>query len=553
MALLECIGNKKNVYYHKFIQEITEEEKKLAMDKFQKYKESGAIRSEFEEDIWEITNETMVRYLNFNINEVEVKKYVRDMSVNELKTYFKYYICFCLGIHSIHVLIQIIGNIKNAMEETKYFTVQPNTKKILQKQGVGEFIQLLPYANEDLIMDVVSNEYQSNRARLLAEYESYFLFENIINKFWKIATEEEKDLYYPIYLWWKIGMIIPIRVTEFTVIPKECIKEKNNKKYLVVRRTLMKGSKEPVQRYKVENDYKLYEYVISDEMVKVIENYMERKKKYKESKGDALISCEMFKETTCQRKRTKETGREYSYLSNFHFQWLLDDFYNEIIIKKYSYLVLTKTEIQMVDETGEQKTLGDNEIIKISLGDTRHIAIQNMLLNGYNILTARELTGHETVNMIFHYAGNVLNLVKCRAYDLYKQSKQEETILEEINFNQATRILAPKFIGKTIDVDLGQCYSPKMVYEYKAHDCFSVGGDCRLCRYLKPSGNMDKFRKDQEEEVKEKIARINMWLTSNMLQKDEKELQIYAEQLKTAVANLELGYLMDYERGENND
>ena len=290
-------------------------------------------------------------------------------------------------------------------------------------------------------------------------------------------------------------------------------------------------------------------------MAESIKDYMNRKKKYKESKGDALISCEMFKVLTPERenKGQKKYKVEYSYLSVYHFNWLLNKYYEEIINKKYGYSIVSKSKAQMIDEDGEQKALSANEIIKISLGDTRHIAIQNMLLNGYNILTARELTGHDTVNTIFHYAGNVLNLVKCRAYDLYKQSKREEMILEEISFNQATRILAPQFISESIQVDLGQCYSPKMVYEHKAQDCFTVGGDCRLCKYLKSSGNMDKFRKTQEEELKEKVARINMWLTSNMLQKDEKELQIYAEQLRTAVANLELGYLMDYERKNKNE
>ena len=221
MALLEYLGNDNNVYYHRVITEITHEEKELAMDKFSKYKESGALKNEFEDDIWQITNETVVRYLNFCINDIEAKQYIVDMSVKDLKQYFKYYICLCLGTYSINVLIQIIENIKNAMKETKYFTEYPKSIKVLQKIGVGEFIELIPYANEDLIMEAVGSEYETNARRQMAEYESYFLFEEILNKFWKVATEKEKDLYYPIYLWWKIGMIIPIRVTEFTVIPKE--------------------------------------------------------------------------------------------------------------------------------------------------------------------------------------------------------------------------------------------------------------------------------------------------------------------------------------------
>ena len=58
-------------------------------------------------------------------------------------------------------------------------------------------------------------------------------------------------------------MILPLRVTEFLVTPKECLIKKNEKYYLIVRRTSLKGDTSVTERYKIDKDYKKYMYEIT--------------------------------------------------------------------------------------------------------------------------------------------------------------------------------------------------------------------------------------------------------------------------------------------------
>lgn len=552
MAVLNYIGNEKNVFYHKVITEINEEEKKLAKDKFEKYRLAGTVKNSFEDDNWEITNEILVTNLNFAFDEVKAKRCLPGMTAKEFKELLKCYMALCLGNNSLTVLRQNLTHIQNAILQTDFFTKYPKNDQCLRKSGVGEFVELVPFAEEFFVMEV-EREDNLKTHRVLAEYDSYYLFDELITEFWKKATKEEKKLYYPVYLWWKIGMIIPVRVTEFIVIPKNCLRNEKGRWFLKIRRTNMKGFKESIQRYRVDTDYKVYEYEITDEIAYEILRYIELSKEYKEQKGDALISCEMYLAIAKGLNNGKQSKREHSYLNLYHMQRMLDLFYINVLEGKYNLKIISKAEMQAVDESGMQKHLEENEIIKISLGDTRHIAIQNLLLNGCNILMAKEITGHDTVNMIYHYSSNMQNLVKARAYSLFKRSKQEEKILDQIRettLSNAYNVLTPKEKRMSMLVELGECYSPKMVYEHKANDCFNVGGDCRLCRYLKANTDMKDFRKTQELELQEKVSRLKMWLSSEMQNKDTKESQMYAEELKTAATNLEVGYIKDYEREE---
>ena len=61
--------------------------------------------------------------------------------------------------------------------------------------------------------------------RSLAVMESYFVFDEIIKDFWKTTTNiEEKLFYFPVWLWWNLSGVLPLRPCEFVLIPRDCIK-----------------------------------------------------------------------------------------------------------------------------------------------------------------------------------------------------------------------------------------------------------------------------------------------------------------------------------------
>lgn len=549
MAVLKLLGNEKNVLYHRVVTEITDENRKEAKKLFDLFKDSGAIISEYNDDNWKITNETTTKTLIVSFDEIEAKKKLENISVRELKEIIKIFLALNLGNSSVEGLADLAVYIRHAIELTHFFTEYPQNDECLTKRGVQEFLRLIPGINERFLIDREVEAKKGPYRRELAEYESYFLFEDLINDYFPNATREEKAKYYPVYIWWKITTIIPLRVTEYLVTPKDCIRRKNEKWYITVRRTRLKGNQKKTIRYSVEHDYQLYEYETTEEIANIINEYKEICKDYPDSKGDALLSCEMYYEAF-SKKRNIVISKDEKYISAQHFSLLLYAFYDDVIAKKYKYRILTKNDAQQINEVGEVIQLKDNEIIRIAPGDTRHIALQNLLLNGCNILFAQDISGHDSVDMVFHYAGNMKNLVKCKAYSLNRKARREREIY--VLGNRVDQVLNPIKKELYVDVDAGKCYSPNMVDDNNATDCYAVAGNCENCRYFRYDDlkKLEKIRKSQEKEFEEKVVRIKMWLKTKNQLKTEKELQIFAEQFRTAAENLKLTYMKEIELKE---
>jgi len=543
MAILALVSYKDKIIQRKIINKITEEEKKIAMSIFNEYKRKGVILNEFSDITWETTNETQTIRLDFSVDEVFIKKHISTSTPREFVNILKYYICFCMGKHSLEIIQKNLRLIKRAMRETNCFLVMPQRTEILENTGVSDFINIFPYANEELIIECIDSDSPKIRRRLMAEYQSYFLFDKILDKFWKEASDCEKDLYYPIYLWWKISMVIPIRPTEFSVIPKDCIPKIKNKWMLRIRRTQLKGEMEKVHAYKLDEDYKVYKYAVTDEIASMIQDYKTRATKYDEAEIDSLFSDDMFVSLLDTRNLIRTKHLNYN-----HMALLLDYFYINVIMEKYGYSVLFKEDMMMVDKTGELKQLKENEIVRIALGDSRHIAMQNMIINGCNILMAKEITGHHSANMIYHYAGNIPNLIKCRAYSLFKLSKQKVVAISQVTkTNVSTLLIKPE--AKYEKVDGGLCYSAPFVLYQDCRDCFAVQGNCENCKYFKSENGSRFIRKEQERIVEEKIERLLGWLDSARVDKNKDEFRVMANQLEANIENLQNGYIQDLNEG----
>ena len=115
----------------------------------------------------------------------------------------------------------------------------------------------------------------SSRKRSLASFDSYFLFNDIINDYWTSVVElEERLFYYPLYLWWKITGVIPLRPREFLLTPRKCLKHKSDGWYLLLRRNHIKGSDKKIS-YKIDDDYFMVSYKIPDRLAREIQKYID--------------------------------------------------------------------------------------------------------------------------------------------------------------------------------------------------------------------------------------------------------------------------------------
>lgn len=538
---------------HCIVEELSDCEIEIALSNFNQMKENNSLFGEFDSDTWMITNETNSFNLNFQFNEIAIEiqtKTTYDEFVNQVK----YYICLCFGKNTMTILPRVLHSIKKAVNGTNCFTIMPKEIEFLQDYGVGEFLSLISWVDEAFIFQPLIHTYDHYRRRNLAEYQSYFLFNDIIKAFWVTATDMEKTLYYPIFLWWNISMVIPLRVTEFSVIPKDCLSRKGECFYLTIRRTKLKGNVDINKRYKLDTDYKKFTYEITSEMAESIEDYKRRIAEFAPAEIDSLFSDTVFQESRKKLYPTKKKQIVYSHMRVQHFMMLLELFYKYIIADKYQYRILSREQGQQTNSIGEKAILGQKEIIQLQLGDTRHIALQNLLLNGCNLLMVREISGHETVNEIFHYSGNMKNLIKCRAYNLYQLSKNNDGVNTLVyhspkNISGAELIKNKTTTAKCIAVDDGLCYSTKFVELNDSSDCYAVGGDCSVCIYCKKTRSAFTTCQQREHDFQEKITKMKIWLCSLKQIKDVEEMIITAERMASASKNLEMVYLEMLEEG----
>ena len=152
-----------------------------------------------------------------------------------------------------------------------------------------EYYSLLLDELLEKTLAIRNTEYScSNNQRKLSDFQSIMLFDRIIEDFWERINNdsniERKELYFPLYLWWKITNIIPLRLVEFCIIPYDCIKESaDGKNYIYLRRSALKGHKKGRIHvsYKIDEDYNIHKYVISKEIVNLIKEYKEITSKHR--------------------------------------------------------------------------------------------------------------------------------------------------------------------------------------------------------------------------------------------------------------------------------
>lgn len=241
MSLLATFDIGATIQKHHLIEMISNKEINVAMQKFDAMRKAGVIIGEFSDDTWYMTNETNGTNINFKFNEIAIYKQ-RKITYDKFVLDVKSYICLCFGKYTLLLYPRIVNAIKNAVTETDCFTRMPSDTKSLQLMGVEDFLSLLPWVDEDFLFPQAENPYEFQRRRSLAEYNSYFILNDLMTHFWSTASDEEKDLYYPFYLLWNISTIIPIRVTEFSVLPKQRLKPQGDHPNLKIRRTSIKGS-----------------------------------------------------------------------------------------------------------------------------------------------------------------------------------------------------------------------------------------------------------------------------------------------------------------------
>ena len=501
MALKRVI--RKELYqYTEELRALTEQDEKEARDLFCSYKQQNIILNEsFDDDIWRLTNQISNVNFDFRLGEdMYTAKAAKEIGC----TYRRF--CTTVRIYAVnnlhYSLSTIRGHISAIMQFARSAEV-PNTD--FTARVVSNFLELLP-GNTTLRDRVCMRAYcrteqTAKSPRGLVEYISYFRFSHYLNLFWTQATPNEKLLYFPIFLWWCLTSILPLRVTEFILTPRQCIVKRENAWMIRVRRTKLKG-KNAQAKHTIADDYEILEYPIRDDLASEINVYIDATEDEYASDIDSIFS----KRTQLRLTNLPFSNNNTNYTTNNLYQ-LLNRFYTDIMQLRYS-LNLVEPDVQP----------GKNEINRIRLGDARHVAIINLMVSGSSLVACRELSGHLDVYSAQNYYSNVRAFLEALNFEYLTPQRAEKALPQYTSYPEHQLLVSD--LGLVTQIPAGMCASAR----YKdgdysdcalAVDSYGHIGACSHCKYLIPNhASLVDYSEAADCELKKACALIREALNS---------------------------------------
>lgn len=337
-----------------------------------------------------------------------------------------------------------------------------------QVQVLADLLTLLPgssrYREEVLCrIDDISPFLQRDRhQRLLAHYQSFLRFSEVLDKFWESATRDEKVLHFPVWFWFRITGVLPLRPTECVLTPRNCIFQKEGRFFLKVRRSKKKGTRQET-RYCLEQDYECCQYPIPKQLASQVLWYISETERTYKSDIDVLF-C----------KSAQFNGAGVLTENNNHYTYnnlkqCLAYFYRDIIQKRYGYVVVS-----------DYERLCEGQIELIHLGDTRHISMIGLALSGGSPSICKELAGHDSIEISSHYYSNLKTFLDAIGWERYRE---RQTGTEKAYGLSASR---------EYPVRNGFCQC-EQVWRGEFTACESavnedgIPGSCEVCRWFLPS------------------------------------------------------------------
>ncbi|NOU86744.1 tyrosine-type recombinase/integrase [Paenibacillus sp. LMG 31460] len=446
-----------------FFQDMSETDFK---EHFNFLKENGFIvSSSFDDPIWLLPDYHKDREIIFKF-DLEVSK--------ELNLAMKGYILLKrmsgTVVSSCHRILQTIrysalaSNAFNNIEDLESYLIQQTSYVAYEYASIiKNFFSFYYHPKTTDIENVcfsIPKPVRKNRD--LPEFKDIITFDESINEFFKnISFGEDQVRFFPVYIWWKLTNVIPMRVIEFLKLRKHCVEKKEDGTYWICI---------PREKKKADSPFKIDvtdTVEINYEMYSIINRYIEALESLNII-SEFLIPFDAYVKYMIRPYQTKGQRKgSQNRLIDKYLQRLIDDFYNEFI--------------------------ENDSIDRITSGDTRHFAIMNMFLQGFNMLSIARMAGHENLEIQQNYYSHVDHYVQSQVY-LLAQNKIGKT------FSKKTGDL---LLNKTRSmVDKGRIFEYEDLAGFRTTDygfCtytepdFPIGcaEDCRVCTHyiFKPAVN----------------------------------------------------------------
>ncbi|MGY4793815.1 site-specific integrase [Lysinibacillus fusiformis] len=434
-------------------------------DIFLEFSDEGLVtKSLYEQNIWCLRDDFQHenRNINFSISDLvinhnpDVIGYLKAWTIQSLEEGF-----------SVSGIQSKVHNVIKAINLSQYFNPQlydnftdtylnSNDSSTILAERVSDlllfldFVELeIPDMYFELLIELNSRLKRENNIRILPNTKDILKFSMCVEDYFSNSKELEYDFYakyYPIYLWWRITNIIPMRIVEFCNIPHKCIEQKNDMYYLVFKRSKIKG-----QRQK-----KIDKIPIPIGIVELIEDY--KATIGVKSPFEQLI----FFRSTVHQPNSNKIVKKKTLQSPFNpsdFKRLLLSFYNRIVIDHYGY--------KIIEGDNDNTSIIGNKIInkRVLPNDTRHFAFLNLMLQGYHPSEIARLGGHKSIYSQYSYHNHIEHWVDS---DIASLILAQNSVYNKMTSFFTNELVLRKIInlfensnGVKIKLDIGYCIDPE--------------------------------------------------------------------------------------------
>lgn len=444
---------------HQYIETLDEKGIRYAKRIFNRYRIEGVIeKGRFEDDIWEMTDEVRNYRFDFKADEAAYDKGAGSWTgipAGCFTEQLKAFISLGMGKYALSTLASFLQCMKrimamdgSAVTRLRPRDITPQMTDFLSMASGGE-------PSMERICEMMEERYSAavwkrRDPRSLGDFRDYFSFDRALRDYWEQAGSKEKTEYFPVWFWWNLTAILPLRPTEYLMTPWECLSRDGGKYILAVRRTLQKKSGHRYS-YHIRDDYGLYHYQVPEKIAHAVLEY--RKNTASLRKADDWSLC-------------LPSGKgKMGYLT-----------YSQLKTRLGSFL----------------RRIGKPDL-GIRLGDTRHLAMISLILSGGSPEICRELAGHEDIDISSHYYANIPSLIESAVYE---QSHGGEP---GVMFTGSLCALPPVQGKELIRTAGGWCDFPG-AFEGDISECMKNYrdrgrlGECGDCIHFYPSGNPLKLK-----------------------------------------------------------
>lgn len=448
--------------------------------------EKGEIKGCFEDESWMAYSGIKHFGLSFKINEVAYQQHIGKEFGISVQTMIDMLKCYALSCNGDYIYNTIADKISVLREFTEKYGDKNYKVHQIDKFTIVDFLAFIdtPDKQIDSIIDNIRvfEPYEKSQ-RKLSPIINYFAIESEINRIYSSPNIDDDTFkrWFPIFFWVNVTFTLPLRATEMLVTPANCIERKEDNTVCIrIRRTKLKKGHKTV-RYSVEHDYKIFEYTIPDtQAVAVIEKYIDLTKdqnrrflfEYQDNMTNKMMSLDAFNR-------------------------LLADFTTKYLVNNHRYDFV-------------KYATGIEEFETVTAGDSRPIAMANLLFSNAGEDICRQLADHENIVTSAGYYTNVSETIfNSSIMRVQKRlNAREEDI---INDYQLSRDIA-------VDPETSICKSSKREADFdNVDDCIEQNHleDCIGCKYFIPSKKyieeyMEKTKKEADESVQKIVDFMNL-------------------------------------------